>query len=62
MDIYKVITVTVTHVSPPHAHVVKEERNVPVSLPTLSNQDRELHKDAVLSAVEGGDWLLQTGS
>ena len=36
------------HVSPPPAHAVKEKRLV--SLSTLSNQDRELHKEAVLSA------------
>ena len=31
----------------------KEKINVVVSLPTLSNQDGELHKEAVLSAHEG---------
>ena len=37
------------HLSSP-AHAVKEERNVPVSLLTLSNQDKEPHKEAVLCA------------
>ena len=45
---------SVTHVSPSPAHVVKEKRNVLLSLPTLSNQDRELHKDMVLSAWRTG--------
>ena len=38
---------TVTHVPP--AHVIEEKLIFLVSLPTLSNQDRELHKEAVLS-------------
>ena len=36
-----------THVSPPP--VVIEKRRCLISLPTLSNQDRELHKEAGLS-------------
>lgn len=31
---------------------MNEETNLLVSLPTLSNQERELHKEAVLSACE----------
>lgn len=42
----------ITHVSLDLAHVVKEETHFLVSLPTLSNQERELHKEAVLSACE----------
>ena len=55
-----VITVIEYCISSPHlsfpllmpAHAVKEKRHFLVSLPTLSNQDRELNKEAVLSAHE----------
>ena len=43
---------SVIQVSPHPAQAIKEENNFLVSLPTLSNQDRELHKVAVLSAHE----------
>ena len=50
---------SVTHVSPPTAHVVKEKMTFLVSLSTLSNLDRELHKAAVLSAREHTEsWIL----
>ena len=35
--------------SPPSTHAAKEKIHVLVSLPTLSSQDRELQKEAVLS-------------
>ena len=46
---------SVAHVSPPPTHAVKEKMNVLVSLPSLSNQDREHHKEAVLSASNVGN-------
>ena len=55
---------SVAHVSSSLAHAVKEKRNVLVSLLTLSSQDRELHKVAVLSAHEHTERtiLLFTGN
>ena len=43
---------SVTQVSSPPAHAVKEKRNVLVSLLTLSNQDREFNNEVALSAHE----------
>ena len=41
-----------TQVSPPPAHAVQEKIHFLISLPTLSNQDRDLHKGVLLSAPE----------
>ena len=41
--------------SPPPIHASKEKINVLVSLPSLSSQDREHHKEAVLSASNVGN-------
>ena len=42
----------ITHIFPPPARAVKGKRNVLVSLSTLSNQNRELYKEVVLSVRE----------
>lgn len=42
----------ITHIFPAPARAVKGKRNVLVSLSTLSNQNRELYKDVVLSVHE----------
>ena len=43
---------SVIHVSPPPLMQETEKIHFLVSLPTLSNQDRELHKEVALSANE----------
>ena len=52
----------VTHVSPPSADVVKMQRHFLVSLPPLSNQDRELQKQWPFLLVNiqraGSSWRL----
>ena len=44
---------SVIHPSPLLANAVKDKTHFLVSLPTLSNQDRELHEEAVLFAGRG---------
>ena len=54
---------SITRVSPPRAHAVKQKGHFLVSLPTLSNQHRERHKEAgPVCSGEESRTLLYTGN